>query len=102
MRNSLVTNKRKHEYFNEIYDSLHPCYDSMSRIYNKSTNDNDFQFKDDTLLYSKEKDLDFNKISSNSFKTFDKNELALDSMNVHNKISYYLSNNVVPVNYFLC
>jgi hypothetical protein len=101
MRSNLVSNKQRHDYYNDIYQDLHPCYDKDKRIYTKTSQNNEFFFKDDTLLYSKQKDLEFNKKSVDSFKTFPEKVTNPEKMTVQNKISFYLSNNMVPVHIFI-
>ena len=89
----LISFKEKAQYFNKIYPPLHPNYDPMGRVYSKPANDNEFIFKDDKLIYSKNKNLDFTKAEEvfPSFKNINNKE-----EDVHEKISYYLNNNIVP------
>lgn len=97
MQNNLVNFQKKHLYFNDIYDSLHPSNDRQSRVYSKPKQDFDFFFKDNELSYSKYRDLDFNKRSMDNFKTFKDDDLNPEKMPVQSKISFYLTNNMVPV-----
>jgi hypothetical protein len=70
-------------------------YDPNTRIFTKNAKDNDFIFKDGELIYSKNKDLDLTN-ANQIFPSF--NEVQKEK-NVHEKISYYLNNNIVPVKY---
>jgi hypothetical protein len=96
MQNSINFQKR-HKYFNGIYDDLHPYNNNETREYRKPKQNFDFFFHDNTLTYSKYKDLDFNENSLSKFKTFGEKDLDPDKRTVQNKISYYLTNNLVPV-----
>lgn len=97
MQNNLVNFQTRHRYFNDIYDDLHPHHDKKNRIYKSLKNDNDFFFKDNKLLYSKQKNLEFSQKSLNKFSSFSNKEFDPEKMNVQNRISFYLSNNLVPV-----
>ncbi len=98
MQSNLINFQKKHQYYNEIYDDFHPQNNNETRIYTKSKPNFDFSFKNDKLTYPKDKELDFNKKSLGKFKTFDDNDLELGKKTIQNKISYHLSNNIVPVN----
>ena len=93
----LITFKDKAEYYNKIYPTLHPMYDPNTRIFNQSAKDNDFIFKDGELIYSKNKDLDL----TNANQIYPSFNDVQKPQNVHEKISYYLNNNIVPVNLFI-
>ena len=97
MKTSLVNFEKKHRYFNDIYDALHPSNDRETRVYTKPKQNFDFKFTGDTLVYSHYKDLDFNKKSMDNFKTFTHADLDHNNMNIQEKISFYLTNNLVPV-----
>jgi hypothetical protein len=97
MTSNLINYQKKHEYFNGIYDNLHPSNDRVNRVYTKPKPNFDFKFKDDTLQYSNYRELDFTKKSLDNFKTFDKNNLDTNQMSPQKKISYLLTNNLVPV-----
>jgi hypothetical protein len=96
MNNSIDFQKR-HQYFNDIYDSLHPSNNKETRVYTKPKQDFDFRFQNNELSYSKHKDLDFNKRSIDNFKTISEDQLDSNKMNAQEKISFYLTNNLVPV-----
>ncbi len=91
----LITFKDKAEYYNKIYPTLHPNYDPKTRIFTKKAKDNDFIFQNGELIYSKEKDLDL----TNANQIFPSFNEAQREQNVHEKISYYLNNNIVPVKF---
>jgi hypothetical protein len=98
MSNNSVTHKTRHEYYNQIYDDLHPFNDKEKRIYTKPKQNFDFFYRDDQLTYSKQKDLDFNRRSLENFKSFKDTDINIDKKTVQDKISFYLCNNIVPVN----
>jgi len=96
MNNSINFQKR-HEYFNNIYDPLHPSYNKETRIYTKPQHNFDFYFNNNQLSYTKYRDLDFNKQSLENFKSFDKDDLDYNNLDINGKISFNLTNNLVPV-----
>lgn len=98
MHTNIINFEKKHKYFNEIYDDLHPQNEKESRIYNKPKPNFDFSFKDNKLTHANNKEIDFNKKSLSKFKTFDDTDIDLGKKKIQNKISYHLSNNLVPVN----
>lgn len=97
MNNNLVTFKKRHEYYTGIYDDLHPFNNKEERIYTRPKQNFEFQYKNDELVYSRKKELEFSRRSLDNFKTFTEKDLNPDKRTVQNKISYYLSNNLVPV-----
>jgi hypothetical protein len=97
MQSNIINFEKKHKYFNEVYKDLHPSNDSNSRIYIKPKQNFEFTYKDDKLSYSKFRDLDFNKKSLQNFKGIDKDKLDPNQMKVQDKISFYLTSNLVPV-----
>jgi len=98
MQQSISVNfEKKHKYFNEIYDDLHPQNNKEKRSYINPKQDFDFTFRDNKLHYSKDKEITINQNSLSKFKTFDDSDLNLGKKSIQNKISYNLSNNLVPV-----
>jgi len=93
----LVTNLKRHEYYKEIYPDLHPNVDQVRRTFIKTKPNFDFMFKNDKLTFVREKErLDF----SNTNKLFRSQTIekskSLEEEN-QKKLSYYLSNTIVPV-----
>lgn len=97
MQSKLVTFTTRHKYFNDIYDDLHPSNDKETRIYHKPKPNFDFALVGNTLTYNKYKELDFNKKSISNFKSFKETDTNPDQMPIQGKISFYLTNNLVPV-----
>ena len=89
----LVTFQDQSKFYQKVYPHFHPKYDPATRIYTKHTKDVDFEFRDDKLYYEKIKDVDF----TNAEKVFPGfHDSDTNDENVHEKISYYLNNNIVP------
>lgn len=88
----LITNKDKCNYYNKIYLPLHPCYDEKTRVYTRTAQDCDFEFRDGELIYTKTKDLDLSQ-SDKIFKSFF--DLKKEQT-IQEQISFYLNNNIVP------
>ena len=86
-----ITHKEKDAYYNKIYPLLHPMYDPKTRVYTKTIQDSDFEFKDDKLIYTKTKDLDLSR-AHEIFPSFKFSE----DKTIQEQISYYLNNNLVP------
>lgn len=91
-----ITHEVKHDYYNKIYPILHNKYDSNTRVYTKEPKECDFEFKDGKLQYNNPRELDF----TNADKIFPSFKKANKELSVQETISYYLNNNIVPVNYF--
>jgi hypothetical protein len=85
--------EKKHKYFNELYSDLHSSSDA--RIFTKSKPDFDFRFKDNKLMYSKDNDIDYSK--SKTLKSVYDSHEPLNEKKVQDKISFYLTNKLVPV-----
>jgi hypothetical protein len=98
--NNYVNFHTKHNYFNDIYHDTHPYATKGSRVYNKPRDDFGFRFKENRLIYNKKKEIDITKKSIDNFRTFTEGDIDLGSQTVQNRISYYLTNNLVPVKYF--
>jgi len=91
----LITNKERHEYFKSIYPALHPNNDEESRTYRRPKPNFDFVYKNMNLMYSKDSSVDFSK-SKSVFKSFNVDEEKKEK-NIHDQISFYLMNSIVPV-----
>lgn len=99
MQSNLINYQKKHQYFNEIYDDLHPQNNKETRIYNKYKPNFDFSFKNNKLTHLDDKEVNFNKNSFKKFKTFDDSFVDMGKKTIQNKISYHLTNNLVPVKF---
>ena len=82
--NNIVSFNKKHEYYNNIYYETHPCADKENRIYKKPRDDFSFKFVNDSL--------EFNK-----FKTFSEKDKDPMKNSIHDRISFYLCNKLIPV-----
>ena len=93
----LVTNLKRHEYYKEIYPDLHPNVDAVKRTFIKTKPNFDFMFKNDKLTFVREKErLDFtntNKLFRS--QTIEKSKSLEEES--QKRLSYYLSNTIVPV-----
>jgi hypothetical protein len=94
---NLVDFSKKHEYYNNIYHETHPYASKDSRFYKKPKDDFNFNFRDNELKYNKGREIDITKKSIDNFKTFKESDIDQNKKTIQNKISYYLSNNIVPV-----
>ena len=99
MNSNLVTVKQRHDYYNSLYSEIHPLADTEKRLYKKQQQSFDFFFKDNKLSYSKTKDIDFTKKSLDNFKSFREVDKSPEARTIQNDISFYLSNNLVPVKF---
>ena len=72
------------------------CHQRNTRVYTKEPKECDFEFKDGKLQYNNPRELDF----TNADKIFPSFKKANKELSVQETISYYLNNNIVPVNYF--
>lgn len=88
--------KDKHDYYNSIYQTLHPNYDPETRVYTKNCENFNFIFKDNNLVYSRDNELDVNAAKT-LFKGISDEDIDFSKQPIHSKISYYLTNRLVPV-----
>ena len=100
MKNNLVTTKQKHLYYNSIYGDLHPQNDTHTRIYSKQKENFGITYKDEKILHSPNRNTFFSKRSLDNFKTFNNNDFRIESHSPQERITFYLSNNLVPVRYY--
>ena len=88
--------KDKHEFYSSIYTTFHSNYNPETRIYTKQCENFDFFFKDNKLSYSKEDRADV-KQALNIFKGINEKDITFNDKKPQERISYYLSNRLVPV-----
>ena len=88
-------NNKKHEFYNNIYSMLHLNYDPETRIYNKRSEDCDFYYKNNKLSYTNEKELNID-MAKKVFSNLKESDIHPNKKPVQDKISYYLSNKIVP------
>ncbi len=98
--NNIVSFQKKHDYFNNLYYDTHPYADKEARIYHKPRDDFSFKFVGDQLIYNKRREVELTSKSMENFNTFTKSDMDLNNKTSQKKISFYLSNNLVPVYYF--
>jgi hypothetical protein len=98
--NNIVSFQKKHDYFNNLYYDTHPYADRESRVYNKPRDDCSFRFVADQLIYNRSREVEFSPKAMSNFSSFNKNNMDLNQKTMQKKISFYLSNNLVPVRYF--
>lgn len=88
--------RKKHDFFNSIYNTFHSNYNPETRIYTKHCENFDFTFKDDKL-YHIEGDRADVEGAKKFFPTLKDTDINPNLRSVQNKISYYLTNRIVPV-----
>jgi hypothetical protein len=98
--NNIVSFQKKHDYFNNLYYDTHPYADKESRVYHKPKEDCSFKFVADQLVYNRSREVEMSPRAMESFKTFTRNDMDLNQKSPQKKISFYLSNNLVPVDCF--
>ena len=97
--NNIMSFNKKHEYYNSIYYETHPYADKENRIYKKPRDDFSFKFVNNSLEFNKLKEVDITKNSIDKFKTFTEKDKDPMKNSIHEKISFYLSNKLIPVNF---
>jgi len=86
---------KKHEFYTGIYDILHSNYNPKSRVFTKKIENYDFFFKDNKLIY--EKDHKFNVSQAKVlFPNLKETDINPNVRSTQDKISYYLTNRLVP------
>lgn len=93
------SNRKKHEYFASIYGLLHNNYNSDTKVYSKPVENFDFVFKNNKLEHST--DTEFNLSNAKViFPELKDQDINPNIRPTQEKISYYLSNRMVPVSLF--
>lgn len=95
----MYPNKRKHDFFNSIYSTFNSNYDPKTRIYTKHCENFDFFWKDNKLKYTQDNRADVNE-ALKIFPNLKENDINPSKRSVHDRISYNLSNRLVPVRFF--
>ena len=95
--NNIVSFQKKHDYFNNLYFDTHPFADRETRVYHKPKNDCSFKFVADQLIYNRAREVELSPKAMSNFESFKKEDLDLSQKSPQKKISFYLSNNLVPV-----
>ena len=97
MKNNLVTNKQRHDYYNSIYGDLHPYNNKDSRIYTKHKENFGVSYTGRNVMHCQNRDLIFSQKSLDNFKTFKNENFNLERKSPQERITFYLTNNMVPV-----
>lgn len=93
-----VTFKDRHNYFNKIYANLHPYNNKETRVYQKEKENFGITFTGEKIIHSSNRDLVFSKKSFENFKSIKLEQCEIDKKSPQDKITFYLTNNLVPVN----
>lgn len=98
MKTNSVTTKQRHEYFNSVYDDLHPYNNKQTRIYSKQKENFRVSYTGEKLVFSPNRDLVFSNKSLENFKTFKSSDnLQIENKSPQDRITFYLTSNLVPV-----
>lgn len=97
MRNSLVTTKQRHDYYNSVYGDLHPFHNKDTRIYTKHKENFGITYTGEKVIHSPNRDLIFSQKSIDNFKSFKDENFNIDRKSPQERITFYLTNNMVPV-----
>lgn len=93
--NEKYTFDKKHQFYTGVYDVLHSNYNANSRIFTKNIENHEFFFKNNKLIY--EKDHKFNVSQAKSlFSNLKDTDINPNIRSTQEKISYYLTNRLVP------
>ena len=92
--------RKKHDFFNSIYSTFNSNYNPETRIFTKHCANFDFAFKEDKLHYIPDNRADVEG-ARRIFPNVKDTEINPNLRSVQDKISYYLSNRLVPVSYFI-
>ena len=96
MTSNLFPVKKKHDFYNSIYSTFNSNYDSKTRIYTKHCENFDFKFSDNKLQYVHDNRADVLE-ACKIFTNLKESDYNPNVRSVQNRISYYLSNRLVPV-----
>ena len=100
MKNSSVTIKQRHDYYNSIYGDLHPFNNKETRVYTKEKENFGITFTGDKIVHSPNRDMIFTKKSYDNFKSIQSDKINIEEKTPQERITFYLTNNMVPVFYF--
>ena len=92
--------RKKHDFFNSIYSTFHSNYNPETRIYTKYSENYDFHYKENKLHYIQDDRADVAE-AKEIFKGLKDTDINPNTRSVQNRLSYYLSNRLVPVSEFV-
>ena len=97
MKNNLVTTKQRHDYYNSIYGDLHPHNNKDTRIYTKQNENFGISYTGEKVIHSPNREMIFSQKSIDNFKSFKKDNFNIERKSPQERITFYLTNNMVPV-----